>query len=137
MMETYENITDYKHDTIMDIAFRIRLALLGTSSSSSPGPDGIHYRFIKAIKDTVLGDPLFEDIARVMITREILYRWQNSKVVIIPKPSKDHGQVKRWRSINLINCKEKLTEKVIVDLLQEVGVRMLLHSQIIMYFLLS
>ena len=45
--------------TITEMALKARTALSGTSSSLSPGPNGISYRFIKAIKDTVLEDMLF------------------------------------------------------------------------------
>ena len=47
--------------------------------------------------------------------------WQLSKVVIIPKPEKDHIQLKGWHPINLIDCVCKLGAKVIADELQEVG----------------
>ena len=107
---------------VAEMAIKVRTALSGTSSSSSPGPDGISYRFIKAIKDTTLGDMLFQEIGEVLATGIIPYEWQESKVVMIPKPGKDHQQVKGWRPINLINCIGKLSEKVVADHLQEAGV---------------
>ena len=45
--------------------------------------------------------------------------WQQSKVVFIPKPNKDHQVFKGWRPINLINYIGKLAEKVVADEFQE------------------
>ena len=45
--------------------------------------------------------------------------WQESKVMFIPKPGKDHTQLKAWRPITLINCIGKLGEKVVAEELQQ------------------
>ena len=55
----------------MAMAQKVRTALSGTSNSSSSGPDGISYRFIKMINDAVLGDMLFGEIGEVLVTRTI------------------------------------------------------------------
>ena len=47
--------------------------------------------------------------------------WQLSKLVMIPKPGKDHIQLRGWRLMNLINCVAKLGKKVISDKLQQAG----------------
>lgn len=52
-----------------------------------------------------------ENLARGRIPKA----WQFSKVVMIPKPGKDHGKMKGWRPINPINCIGKLGEKVVAD----------------------
>ena len=39
--------------------------------------------------------------------------WQDSKVVFIPKPGKNHTQLRAWRPIILINCIGKLGEKAV------------------------
>ena len=44
--------------------------------------------------------------------------WQDSKVVFIPKPGKDHRQLKAWQPITFINCIGKLGEKVVAEELQ-------------------
>lgn len=67
---------------------------------------------------------MFKEVARNLGTGRIPEEWQFSKVVIIPKPGKDHGKTKGWRPINLINCIGKLGEKVVADRLQGGG---LLH----------
>ena len=61
---------------------------------------------------------LLEEVARNLIKGTIPREWQNSKVVMIPKPRKDHEKTKEWRPINLINCIGKLWENVVADVLQ-------------------
>ena len=119
-----DGTTEITQDDIKEIEGDLREALQGTSNSSASGLDGISYRFIKAIKDTVLGTLLFHQLASYIVRGEIPTEFQLSKVVMIPKPSKDHKHVKGWRPINLINCVGKLEEKVVANKLQEGG---LLH----------
>jgi len=99
----------------------VRKALSGTSNSSAPGPDGIGYRLIKMVLGRKLGDELMKEVARNLAKGKIPKEWQNSKVIMIPKPGKDYNKTKEWRPINLINCIGKLGEKVIANRLQESG----------------
>ena len=62
---------------------------------------------------------LFRQLASYIARGEVSIEFQLSKVVMIPKPSKDHKYVKGWRPINLINCVGKLGEKVVANKLQE------------------
>ena len=100
---------------------KVREALQGTSNRSAPGPDGISYRFIKAVLDTKLGRELIAEVAMCLREGRIPEDWQLSKVVFIPKPSKNHQAAKGWCPINLINCIGKLVEKVVADELQMAG----------------
>jgi len=102
----------------------VRKALAGTSNKWAPGPDGIGYKLIKRVLDLKLGSELIREVAENLINGTIFKEWQHSKVVMIPKPGKDHYKTKGWRPINLINCIGKLGEKVVADRLQESG---LLH----------
>ena len=70
------------------------------------------------MKGTRLFEELIELIARMGKAPK---EWQFSKVVMIPKPGKDHNTTKGWRPMNLINCVGKLGEKVIANRLQEAG----------------
>ena len=81
-------------DGIEEIEGDLREVLQGTSNSSAPGPDGISYRFIKAIKDTVLGTLLYRQLASYIAKGEIPVKFQLSKVMLIPKLGKDHKHVK-------------------------------------------
>ena len=73
-------------DDVKEIEGELREALQGMSNSSAPGPDGISYRFIKAIKDTVLDELLFCQLASYIAKGEIPTEFQLSKVMMIPKP---------------------------------------------------
>ena len=120
-VESHDILLADNCNTINEIAYNTRIVLSNTSNSLSLNSNGISYRFIKAVKDKVLEDKLFEKIRKVLVTGKISHNWQDSKVIMISKPSKDHSQIKGWRHINLINCIEKLSEKVVVDHLQKGG----------------
>ena len=62
-----------------------------------------------------LGDALFDQIAGELSNGTMPEEWQACKVVMIPKPGKDHREVRAWRPINLINCVGKLAEKVVAN----------------------
>ena len=85
--------TGITQDNIKEMEGDLREALQGTSNCSASGPDGISYRFIKAIKDIVLGTLLFRQLASYIAKGEIPAEFQLSKVVMIPKPGKDHKHV--------------------------------------------
>ena len=119
-MDDNEGVEESSMD---DMLTGVETALSGTQNSSAPGPDGISYRFIKTIKGTVLGTSLLEEVAKNLIKGIIPKELQNSKVVIIPKPRKDHERTKGWRPINWINCISKLQKKVLAEVLQGCGLR--------------
>ena len=77
-----------------EIIVKVEGALSSIQNSSTPGPDGISYRFIKTVKGTLLGERLLEEVARNFIKGTIPREWQNSKVVIILKPRKNHKKMK-------------------------------------------
>ena len=99
-------------------------ALSRTSNTSAPRPDGISYKIIKWANKSVLGKYLIDDVVDNLLEGKIPKKWQNSKVVFIPKPNRDLALLKAWRPITLINCIGKLGEMVVADELQQAG---LLH----------
>ena len=98
---------------------KIRRALIGTKNSSAPGPDGISYRLIKAIKDSPLGEEVVNEVALQLLVGTIPDKWKEMRVLLIPKPGRDLTITNNWRPINLINCIDKLGEKVVPDHLQD------------------
>ena len=116
---------EVEENSLDEMTTKVEIAHSGTQNSSAPRPDGFSYRFIKTIKDTILRERLIEEVARNLIKGIILREWQDSKMVMIPKPGKDHEKTKGWRPINLINCISKLGQKVVADVLQGCG---LLHK---------
>jgi len=119
--ERYPELTGISQEKMEEL---VRKALAWTSNRSAPGPDGIGYKLLKRILDLKLGSELIREVAENLIKGRIRKEWQHSKVVIIPKPGKDHSKTKCGRPINLINCIGKLCEKMVADRLQESG---LLH----------
>ena len=101
--------------SVEELEEKVRNTLRGTSNKSAPRPDGISYRFIKMVLDTRLGREVITEVAISLREGWIPEEWQLSKMVFIPKPSKDHRVAKGWSPINLINCIGKLAEKVVAD----------------------
>ena len=98
------------------------LRVLGrTKNGSAPGPDGISYRLIKAVRDTRLGRELVGEVVDNLISGVIPVAWRKMRVVFIPKPGRDLTLTKSWRPLNLINCVGKLGEKVVADRIQDFG----------------
>ena len=85
---------EVEEDKLEKIITKVEVALSGTQNSSAPRPDSISYRFIKRIKNTTLGEKLLEEVARNLVKGTILREWQNSKMVMIPKPRKVYEKTK-------------------------------------------
>ena len=45
----------------------VEKALMGTKNSLAPGPDGISYRLIKAVKDAPLGQGVIKEVAESLL----------------------------------------------------------------------
>ena len=106
------NSQEVEEGSLEEMITKVEIALSGTQNSSAPSLDGISYRFIKTIKRRILVERFLEEEAKNLIKGIIRRKWQRSKVVMIPKPRKDHEKTKGWRPINLINCISKLGEKM-------------------------
>jgi len=101
---------------------RVDQALRKTKSNSAPGPDGISWKLLEAIRETPLGRAIIEDIAQVVgeeHTTRMPEEWRELEMVMLPKPGKDHTKVKGWCPIVLANTVGKLAEKIIAQELQE------------------
>ena len=51
---------------------KVKVVVSGTQNSSASSLDGITYRFINIIKDTILPEKVIKDVARNLIQRTIL-----------------------------------------------------------------
>jgi len=100
---------------------RVTTALRNTKNGSVPGPDRISWKLLKAIKETELGRAIIEDVAQVALAEatRMPEEWRNMKMVMLPKPGKDHTRVKGWKPIVLANTVGKLAEKIVAQRLQE------------------
>ena len=116
----------YSGDQVMEW---VHSALSGTRNNSAAGPDGVGYRMIKAVRDTKLGIEVLGEVVAALRGGYIPDRWREMRVVLIPKPGRDLTQTKNSRPLNLINCIDKLGEKVVADRIQEEGSSILHHQQ--------
>ena len=116
----------YSEDVVMEW---VCSTLSGTKNQSAAGPDGVEYRLIKTVRDTRLGTGLLGEVVAALRGGYILDRWQDMRVVLIPKPARDLTRTKNWRPVNLINCIGKLGEKVVPDRIQEEGSSILHHQK--------
>jgi hypothetical protein len=110
----------------------VREALVKNSSSSTPGPDYISWYWLKmATKVEPLernnnrrrvSDPIrgIRDLFNACLTLGCFPEvFKASVTVVLPKPNKtDYSKAKSYRSIVLLNCLEKLLEKVIAAQMQ-------------------
>jgi len=104
-----------------DTMVKLRHALKKTRNGSAPGPDGISWKLLKMISGTALGRAVLEDVGQVAETARVTRmpeKWRDMKMVMIPKPGKDHTVVKGWRPIVLANTVGKLAEKLVALELQ-------------------
>ena len=104
-------------------------ALGRTRNWSAPGPDGISYRLIKAVRNTRLGQELVGEVVDNLMSGIIPPAWREMRVVFIPKPGRDLTLTRSWRPLNLINCMGKLGEKVVADRIQDFGGELFHHLQ--------
>ena len=73
------------------------LSALGrTKNGSSPGPDGISYQLIKAVRDMRLGRELVKEVVNNLVRGVIPPVWREMRVVFIPKPGHDLTLTKSW-----------------------------------------
>ena len=78
---------------------------------SSPGPDDIHYQFLKHLPDTSLSILLktFNDIWE---TGNVPKSWKEATIIPIPKPGKDNTNPNNYRPIALTSCICKTLERM-------------------------
>ena len=78
---------------------QVKDVLKKTKNYSSPGPDSISYRILKLLADTPLGKAILNDIATTILRPgykaiPVPPQYHQMKMVMIPKPGKDHTRVK-------------------------------------------
>ena len=81
-------------------------------NESSPGPDNIHYQFLKQLpeKSLQLLLNIFNNIYNNGIFPPI---WQQATVIPVPKPDKDHTDASNYRPIALTSCLCKTMERMV------------------------
>ena len=111
----------YTSSELNDMIKQVDKALNTTKNSSAPGPDGINYMLLKKLLPTPLGKAILRNVAHHLLQGTLPAEWKEMRVVMIPKPGKDHTQVKNWRPIVLAQTVGKLWDKVVAEGLQRDG----------------
>ncbi|GJE94382.1 hypothetical protein PsYK624_105510 [Phanerochaete sordida] len=97
-----------------------------TNNSSTPGPDRLHWQWVKRLVRAGPHVPtfllqFFNACIQHGVSPSVFKR---SRTVVIPKPNKaDYSKAKSYRPIVLLNCLGKLLEKLIASRLQFDGQR--------------
>ena len=85
---------------------------LSKAHDSSPGPDDIHYQFLKHLPDTFLS-VLLKTFNDIWETGNVPKSWKEATVIPIPKPGKDNTNPNNYRPIALTSCICKTLERMI------------------------
>ena len=79
---------------------------------SSPGPDDIHYQFLKYLPDTSLS-VLLKTFNDIWETGNVPKSWKEATIIQIPKPGKNNTNPNNYRPIALTSCICKTLERMI------------------------
>ena len=78
----------------------------------APWPGGIHNNLLKHLPGDTL-KILKEILNKIWISGDFPHQWRAAKVILIPKPNKDHANPPSYRPIALISCIYKVRERMI------------------------
>ena len=85
---------------------------LSKAHDSSPGPDDIHYQFLKHLPDTSLS-VLLKTFNDIWETGNVPKSWKQATIIPILKPGKDNTNPNNYRPIALTSCICKTLERMI------------------------
>ena len=85
---------------------------LSKAHDSSPGPDDIHYQFLKHLPDSSLS-VLLKTFNDIWETGNVPKSWKEVTIIPIPKPGKDNTNPNNYRPIALTSCICKTLERMI------------------------
>ena len=76
---------------------------LSKAHDSFPGPDDIHYQFLKHLPDTSLS-VLLKTFNDIWETGNVPMSWREATIIPIPKPGKDNTNPNNYHPIALTSC---------------------------------
>ena len=114
-MREREKIAQYRlppNHRETNVEFEQLRNIIKGKKNTAPGPDGILYKILKHLP--VMKE--FCEIIQSSLTKGIVPDcWKKSNVSMLPKPNKDHSQLKNYRPLALTSCIGKLCEVVIKE----------------------
>lgn len=82
------------------------------SHDTAPGPDNVHYQFLKHLPKTSL-QLLLSLFNNIWTSGEFPQIWQQGIVIPIPKPNKEYSDPNSYRPIALTSCLCKTMERMV------------------------
>ena len=78
----------------------------------APGPDGIQNIVIKHLPEVAI-EFMVRIINGIFLTKYYPKAWKEARILLFPKPKKNHRDPANYRPISLLNTMSKLAEKII------------------------
>jgi hypothetical protein len=78
----------------------------------APGPDGIQNIVIKHLPEVAI-EFMVRIINGIFQTKYYPKAWKEARILLFPKPKKNHRDPANYRPISLLNTMSKLAEKII------------------------
>src|SRR5689334_24862842 len=94
----------------------------------SPGPDGLPYEWYRTYLPFMT--PLLLELYNGILNGDDPpASWFTTTLTLLPKPDRDHTQIRNWRPITLANCDAKIFSKILANRLATVLPRLLNPDQ--------
>ena len=88
--------------------------LISERKNTAPGDDQVSYKILKQLPDNII-ENLCELIQESLKRGKIPTCWKKAKVCMLPKPGKDHTNIKNYRPLSLTSCIGKLGEIIVKE----------------------
>jgi hypothetical protein len=85
----------------------------------SPGLDGLPYEWYQQYL-SFLSAPLLDLFNGILAGASPPRSWFKTTITLLPKPDRDHSQIRNWRPITLSNCDAKLFSRILANRLARV-----------------
>ena len=85
----------------------------------SPGPDGLPYEWYRTYLP-FLTPHLLELFNGILRGDDPPASWFATTLTLLPKPDRDHTQLRNWRPITLANCDAKIFSKILANRLAKI-----------------
>src|SRR5262245_27895967 len=79
-----------------------------------PGPDGLPYEWYRTYLP-FLSPALLELFNGILWGEAPPMSWSATTLTLLPKPGRDHSQVRNWRPITLSNCDAKIFSRILAS----------------------
>jgi hypothetical protein len=97
-------------------------------SRKSPGPDGLPYEWYRTYLPFL--SPILLDLYNGILSGDDPpASWSATTLTLLPKPGRNHEQLRNWRPITLLNCDAKIFSRILANRLATILPRLLHPDQ--------